>query len=24
LRGRFYDVMITDAEDYDLYAEVVS
>ena len=24
LRGHFYDVMITDAEDYDLYAEVVS
>ncbi len=23
-RGRFYDVRITDAEDYDLYAEVVS
>lgn len=22
-RGRFYDVCITDAEDYDLYAEVV-
>ena len=22
-RGRFYDVRITDAEDYDLYAEVV-
>lgn len=24
LRGHFYDVKITDAEDYDLYAEVVS
>jgi ribosomal protein S12 methylthiotransferase len=23
LRGRFYDVMITDAEDYDLYADLV-
>ncbi|MBR6759120.1 MAG: 30S ribosomal protein S12 methylthiotransferase RimO [Alistipes sp.] len=23
-RGRFYDVRITDAEDYDLYAEVIS
>lgn len=23
-RGRFYDVLITDAEDYDLYAEVIS
>ncbi len=22
-KGRFYDVMITDAEDYDLYAEVI-
>lgn len=24
LRGHFYDVVITDAEDYDLYAEIVS
>lgn len=24
LRGRFYDVVITDAEDYDLYAEIIS
>ncbi len=24
LRGRFYDVVITDAEDYDLYAEILS
>ena len=24
LRGRFYDVQITDAEDYDLYAEIIS
>ena len=23
LRGRYYDVVVTDAEDYDLYAEVV-
>ena len=23
LRGRFYDVVITDAEDYDLYADLV-
>ena len=23
LRGHFYEVEITDAEDYDLYAEVV-
>ena len=23
-RGRFYDVAITDAEDYDLYAEILS
>ena len=23
-RGRFYDVAVTDAEDYDLYAEVLS
>ena len=23
LRGRFYDVRITDVEDYDLYAELV-
>ena len=23
LRGRFYSVRITDAEDYDLYAEIV-
>ena len=22
-RGRFYDVHITDCEDYDLYAELV-
>lgn len=24
LRGHFYDVVITDAEDYDLYAEIIS
>lgn len=24
LRGRFYEVVITDAEDYDLYAEIIS
>jgi ribosomal protein S12 methylthiotransferase len=24
LRGRYYDVVVTDAEDYDLYAEVIS
>ena len=23
-RGRFYDVVVTDAEDYDLYAEILS
>ena len=23
MRGRFYDVTITDCEDYDLYAELV-